>query len=143
MIEHGIAAWRQMQMVSALDAERDGISERAKHQIGPGTQRDDNFARDRRAVRSGHAPAARTLFERPGVADDKPSTLALEKRRIGLGQSTRIRHESGCGKMDGAGEISGQMRLARRDRITVENVTRHAVLPCPLEIAHRIGERRL
>jgi hypothetical protein len=36
VIEHGVAARRQMQVTAPLDAERNGISGRTKHQIGPG-----------------------------------------------------------------------------------------------------------
>jgi len=54
MIEHGIAARRQMQMVAALDAERDGISERTKHQSDHGPSATTTFARDHRAMGAAH-----------------------------------------------------------------------------------------
>src|SRR5882724_3241094 len=39
MIEHGVAARRQVQVVTPFDSERKGISERTKYQIGPWSER--------------------------------------------------------------------------------------------------------
>src|SRR5450631_3809521 len=61
MIEYGITARRQMQMIPALDPKRDGIPERTKYQIGPGSQRHDNFARDRGAIATANTPSAGNL----------------------------------------------------------------------------------
>ncbi len=71
MIEHGIAARRQMQMIAALDAERDRIAERTKHQIGPRSERHHDFARDHRAVRPATRHPPVVLFERSRIADDE------------------------------------------------------------------------
>src|SRR3981081_382670 len=94
MIEDGIAARRQMQMVTALDVERDGISERTKHQIGPGSQCHNDIARDRRAARPTDTPSASILFERSCIAHEKAPALALEQRGVGFGQSTWIGNAS-------------------------------------------------
>src|ERR1035437_2347313 len=141
MIEHGIAARRQVQVVTALDAERDGISERTKHQIGPRSQCHDDFACDRRAAGAGDAPSAGVLFKRSRIAHQQASTLALEKRRIGFGQPARIGNESGCRQIDRTGELSGQIGLAQRNRPAFENLARDAIVLRPLEIARRVRQR--
>ncbi len=143
MIEHGIAARRQMQMVSALDAKRDGISERTKHQVGPRPQRYHDFARDRRAMGAAHTPSAGVLFERSRIPDQKTPAVALEKRRIGLGQSTGIGDESGCRKMDRARELAGQIGLARSNGLAIENLAIDPILLGSLKISDRFCKRRI
>ena len=142
-MEHGVAARRQMQMVAALDAERDRISERTKHQIGPRSQCHHNVARDHRAFRPGNPPSGGVLFQPSRIAHDKAAALAPEQRRIGFCQSAGIGNESGRRQIDRTGEISGQVGLARRDRPGIENLAGDAVLPCALEIGRRGRQRCL
>ena len=95
----------------------------------------------RRALGSADPPSAVGLFERSRIADEKAPALALEKRRIGLGQCAGIGNESGRRKIDRAGEFAGQIGLARRNRLAVENLAGDAILSGALEIAHRVCQR--
>src|ERR1700716_4008629 len=112
MIEDGIAARRQVQMVTALDVERDGISERTKHQVGPWAERHHGLASTDLAVWCSDLPSpACVLFEGLRICDHKASPLALEQSTIGFGQPARIEDESGLGEMDRAGEFAAEVRL--------------------------------
>ncbi len=142
MVEDGIAARRQVQMVTALDVERDRIAERTKHQVGPRSERHHGLTRtDRAGGRSDPPPPADVLFEGLRICGRKASPFALEQRSIGFGQPARIEDESGLGEMDRAGEFAVEMRLALQNRLAVENFAFNPVLPGPLEIPHCAGER--
>src|SRR6266851_6390078 len=142
MIEHGIAARRQMQMVTALHVERDRISERTKHQVGPRSERHHGLASTDLAVGCSDPPSpADVLFEGLRICDHKASPLALEQLSIGFGQSAGVGNESGLSEMDRAGEFAAEVRLALDNRLAVENFAFNPVLPCPLEIPNGTGER--
>ena len=95
MMQHGIAARRQMQMVAALDVERDRIAERGKDQVGPRPHRHHDFARHQRAFERRQAPAVRrTCSSVRASPTRKRPPLRPEKRRIGLGQSAGIGDEA-------------------------------------------------
>ena len=141
-MQHGIAARRQMQMITALDAERDRISERTKYEIGPWSQGHNHVARDHRTIGAADAPSAGGRFERPGIAHQKASALALEKRRIGFRQSTGIGNKSGRRQIDGAGEFSGQVGLARGNGLAIENLAVDAIILRSLKFANCACQRR-
>src|ERR1700716_2650259 len=113
MIEDGIAARRQVQMITALHVERDRISERTKHQVGPRSERQHDLASTDLAVRRSDPPSpADVPFEGLRICGHKASPLALEQRSIGFGQPARIGDESGLGEMDRACEFAAEVRLA-------------------------------
>src|SRR5450631_2204374 len=131
-----------MQMVTALDVERDRISERTKHQVRPRSERHHGLTSTDRAVRRGDPPPpAGILLQGLRIADHKAAALALEQRRIGLRQPTGVEHESRLGEMDRAGEFAAEMGLALDQRLAVENIAFNPVLPRPLEIPQRTGKR--
>src|SRR2546429_563741 len=99
MIEHGIAARLEMQMIAAFDGERDRIAERREDLIGPRSHRDNDVARRDRAFERRHAPTSAGLLERSCIADQIPPALVAEQRRIGFGQTAGIWNTSGRGKM--------------------------------------------
>src|SRR3981081_4248747 len=111
-----------MQMVTPLDPEWDGIAQRPEHQVRPRPQRNHNFTRNDGAATAGTPPAAGPWRECPGVAHHRAPALALEKCRISFDEFARIRHETGSRPVNGAGKISGQTRLARRDGVAVQNL---------------------
>src|ERR1700737_2523156 len=99
-------------MVTALHVERDRISERTKHHVGPRSQRHHGLASTDLAVgRSDPPTPADVLFEGLRICDHKASPLALEQRSIGFGQPARIEDESGLSEMDPAGEFAVEGRL--------------------------------
>src|SRR6185437_14214236 len=94
-IEHGVAARRQMQMVTALHRERDRIAERTEYQVGPRPERHHGLTCAHGAIPSIDAPSTGVLFQRTRLASEEASAPALEQRGIGLGQSTGVWNESG------------------------------------------------
>ena len=56
MMQHRIAARRQMQVIATLDAERNRKAERTQYQIGPRPQCQHHFSRDRGVIAGRHPP---------------------------------------------------------------------------------------
>src|SRR5260221_336336 len=109
-------------------------------QFGPGSARHPALAPATLAGgRSAPPLPAGVLFEGLRICDHKASPLALEQRGIGFGQPARIEDESGLSEMDGTGEFAAEVGLALDNRLAVENFAFDPVLPCPLEIPHRMG----
>jgi len=134
-----IAARFEMQVVAALDLQRDGIAERAEHLIRPGPHRHHHLAGGDRALVGGNAPAIARPFEGPRVSGHEPPALAAEQRSIGFGQTTGVGHEARCRKMDRAGELPVQMRFARGNAGGIQNIADDAILPGALQLAHRMA----
>ena len=136
---------RQMQMIAALDVERDGIAERAKHEIGPRPHRHHDLARGRRALRRRRsASGRRSLFEGLGIADQKAAALAAEQRGIGLCQPAGIGNESGR-REDGPRRRTRRSDAARARRSPCGSRTSPATPYCLARSKSRtrVGQRRI
>ncbi len=126
-----------MHVIAALRAQRNPVTERREHLIGPRAQRDHGRACHERPVFGPDLPAVIHLHERRRVAAHERAAVTLEQPRIGLGQPARARHGLRVLPVKRAAEGVADTGLARAQRMRVEHGH-----PQPVRVGHALLRAR-